>query len=328
MNNLLAYAGFFAFVNLMTSSYETFSRDGHKLDVLTDGSNDGLRIVVSRSGAELVSLERRDAMGKWTGFLFRDGDVSKAATGWNNHATVMGYYLHRIKNERTLYRGHEIRGGTHSFLRHKIFAAPKVDTLDGGLMIYRLDPAQIAEDEYPYKVAFTITYSLNRGVLKVTFHFENQEPELSTHVSFGLHPGFAATSMESAEVLMPAGKYVRHFAPDNFLSGETEEIDFAGGPMPFKKSELEGSFLLELKKVDLPLFTFLDKESGRDVMLNFSGAPYVTIWSSGQAFICVEPCWGLPDHQEQRPFEKKEGIQEIEPLGKLTRSFTIAPGFR
>ena len=325
---MLASTGFFAFVNGMTSSYESFSRDGHKLDVLTDGSKDGLRIVVSRSGAELVSLEKRDATGEWKGYLFRDGDVSKAAEGWNNHATVMGYYLHRIKNERTLYRGHEIRGGTHSFLRHKTFAEPKVDTLGGGSLSYHLDPSQIAADEYPYKVAFTITYALNNGTLKVTFNFVSQEPELTTHVSFGLHPGFAATSLESAEVLMPAGKYVRHFAPDNFLSGQTEEFEFAGGPMPFKKSELPGSFLLELKKVELPLFTFIDKESGRDVMLNFSGAPYVTIWSSGQAFICVEPCWGLPDHEEQRPFEMKEGIQEIEPLGKLTRSFTIAPGFR
>jgi len=312
----------------MTSTYETISRDGHTLDVLTDGSKNGLRITVTRLGAELVSIERRDATGKWIGFLFRDGDVSKAASGWNNHATVMGYYLHRIKNERTLYRGHEIRGGTHSFLRHKTFGEPEADLIGGGSLTYHLEPGQIEKNEYPYKVAFAITYSLDQGTLKVTFQFENQEPELTTHVSFGLHPGFAATSMESAEVLMPAGKYVRHFAPGNFLSGETEEIDFPGGAMPFKKSELEGSFLLELKKVELPLFTFLDRESGREVMLNFSGAPYVTIWSSGQNFICVEPCWGLPDHHEQRVFEKKEGIEKIEPGKKLVRSFTISPDFR
>jgi len=125
--------------------------------------------------------------------------------------------------------------------------------------------------------------------------------------------------------MMPAGKYVRHFAPGNFLSGETEEIDFPGGPMPFPKAELEGSFLLELKNVELPMFTFADAATERQVMLNYSGVPYVTIWSDGGPFICVEPCWGLPDHQEQRPFEKKPGIQEIEAGGVLTGSFTIAP---
>lgn len=310
----------------MSCTCETLFRDGRTLDVLTDEKN-GLRIAVTRHGAEVVSIARRNAHGEWIGFLYRDGDVTPAASGWGNHATVMGYFLHRIKNERTTYRGHEVRGGTHSFLRHKIFTAPEVVTNGNGSLTYRIEPAQIALEEYPFKVAFSLTYTLGGGALRVTFRFENREPELSAHVSFGLHPGFAATSLESAEVMMPPGKYVRHFAPDNFLSGETQEFDFAGGPMPFKKSELPGSFLLELKNVELPLFAFGDRDSGRQVLLNFSGAPYVTLWSSGQAFLCVEPCWGMPDHHEQRPFEEKLGIQEIEPRGILTRSFTIAPDF-
>lgn len=310
----------------MPPTLETLSRDGHTLDVLTDNAS-GMRITVSRLGAELVGVERRNSAGEWIGFLFRDGDVSKPASGWANHATVMGYFTHRIKNERANYRGHEIRGGTHSFLRHKHFSAPQVTLLGSCSLAYRLDPSQIAPEEYPYKVAFTITYSLDVRVLKVTFRFENQEPKLSAHVSFGLHPGFAAASLDSATLLMPAGTYVRHLAKDNFLTGRTEEIVFAGGPMPFKKSELPDSFLLELKKVDMPLFTFTDDASGRAVMLNYSGAPYITIWSSGQAFLCVEPCWGLPDNEEQRPFESKLGIQEIPPRGTLTRSVTIAPGF-
>lgn len=310
----------------MPFAYETTSRDGHVLDVLTDHSN-GLRITVTRLGAELVSIQRRDAMGVWVGFLFRDGDVTPAASGWNNHATLMGYYIHRIKDERTTYRGHEIRGGTHSFLRHKTFGEPAVEIAGTGSLTYCIEPAQIAKEEYPYKVAFAITYSLSQGLLKVTFHFKNEERETSAHVSFGLHPGFAATSLESAEVLLPAGKYVRHIAPGNFLSGETKEIDFAGGPMPFEKSELPGSFLLELSKVDLPLFTFADRETKRQVVMNYSGAPYVTLWSNGQPFVCVEPCWGLPDHHEQRPFEEKLGIEEIAPGGTLTRSISIMPGF-
>ena len=311
----------------MTTTHEIVSRDGHTLDVLTDPAS-GLRITISRLGAEMVSLERRNAAGKWIGFLFRDGDVTKATTGWNNHATVMGYYIHRIKNERTSYRGHEIRGGTHSFLRHKTFDAPIVGVPDSNSLTYRIGPDRIAKEEYPYKVALSLEYSIvNDDTLKVTFHFENREPDLTAHVSFGLHPGFTAASLDSAEVIMPPGKYIRHIAPDNFLSGETQEINFPGGPMPFKKSEFPGSFLLELKDVELPLFTFADRATGREVMLNYSGAPYITIWSSGQPFVCVEPCWGLPDHHEQRPFESKLGIQEIAPGETLTRSFTIAPGF-
>jgi galactose mutarotase-like enzyme len=309
----------------MHFTHDQSEAHGHSLDLLSEESS-GLRIAVSRQGAELVSLTKREEDGSWTGFLYRDGDLSPAEKGWNNHATLMGYFLHRLKNERTVYRGHEIRGGTHSFLRHKTFCPPEfqVDG-DSGSLVYRILPEMIEPEEYPLRVSFSLTYTIQNGALRVTFSFRNEEPDTTAHVSFGLHPGFAAASIESAQVWMPKGRYVRHLAPGNFLSGETEEIVHEGGPMPFDKSQLNGSFLLELRDVPLPLFTFADEQSGREVDLNFSGAPYVTIWSDGNPFICVEPCWGLPDHHEQRPFEEKLGIQEIAPGAELVRSFSMTP---
>jgi galactose mutarotase-like enzyme len=311
----------------MSSLYELRNSGGLQIDTLTH-EEAGLRIQVSRLGAEPVSLARRGADGQWTGFLYRDGDTSTPAEGWKNHATVMGYYLHRIKGERSVYRGHEIRGGTHSFLRHKEFAAPAVDTGDGSL-IYSIGPAQIAPEEYPYKVQLNLTYALavvaKRPELLVTFEFLNLEAELSTHVSFGLHPGFAVKSLAEARVILPKGTYIRRLAPGNFLSGETVRIEHAGGPMPFDKADLPGSFVLELADVPEAIFAVEDPGGRRRTELDFREAPYVTIWSDGHDFVCVEPCWGLPDHQEQRAFEEKEGIQEIPAGGTLTRSFAIRP---
>ena len=65
--------------------------------VLTDEEN-GVRIIVSRLGAELISLARVNEEGEWTGFLYRDNDLSTPPQGWANHATVMGYYIHRLKD--------------------------------------------------------------------------------------------------------------------------------------------------------------------------------------------------------------------------------------
>src|SRR6266480_2350060 len=104
----------------MKFSHTDEKRDGRKLDVLI-GEENGLRLVVSRLGAELVSLARINEAGKWTGFLYRDNDLSAPSHGWANHATLMGYYLHRLKNGRSLYRGREIKGGNHGFLRSKIW---------------------------------------------------------------------------------------------------------------------------------------------------------------------------------------------------------------
>jgi len=299
----------------------TTERNGHTLDLLT--VND-LRIEVSRLGAELVSLARCNPAGQWTGYLVRDGDVGKNPHGWNNHSTVMGYYVHRILNEKTFYHGHEVRGGTHSFLRHKIFPVP---TVGEGSLTYHFSGEDRGVGEYPYRVDFSLTYALRDGVLHISFHFANRE-NFATHVSFGLHPGFGVTDLATMRVVLPAGRYTRHLAPGNFLNGETEIIDFPGGPMPFPVAELPGSFLLDLAEVPDRIFTLEDPATGRKTTLDYSEVPYLTLWSDGNAinpFICIEPCWGLPDHHVQRPFEEKTGIQLIPPLVMLERSFTICP---
>jgi hypothetical protein len=59
--------------------------------------------------------------------------------------------------------------------------------------------------------------------------------------------------------------------------------------------------------------------------LDFTDTPYFTLWSDGGPMICIEPCWGLPDHHVQRPFEEKLGIQVIPPRGTLRKSFSIKP---
>lgn len=234
-----------------------------------------------------------------------------------------GYYLHRIKNERTLYRGQEIRGGTHSFLRGKVWHS--VASAHPGELIYRITPEDFSATEYPLQVSLDLTYRIDGRRIFVSFKFKNDEPELTAHVGFGLHPGFAATSFDSFRFEMPAGLYRRHFSPENYLSGETEDIRFEGGEMPFPKETLKGSYILELADVPDRTFTYADPPTGRSVVLDLSGVPYLTLWSDGGPFLCVEPCWGLTDHHEQRAFEDKEGIQQIAPGQELVAGFSFVP---
>ncbi len=304
----------------LTRSEET--RGDRRFDVLTDDAN-GLRLIVSRLGAELISVARRNSAGDWIGFLYRDNEIGPPDKGWANHATVMGYYLHRIKDERSLYRGQEIRGGTHSFLRGKTWHRVETDRNDE--LVYRITPADFSATEYPLKVSLDLAYRIENGRVAVTFRFRNDEPELTAHVGFGLHPGFAANSFESFHFEMPAGFYRRHFSPTNYLSGETQDIEFAGGEMPFERAKLPGSYILEFVDVPDRTFTFSDPPSGRIVGIDLTDVPYLTLWSDGGSFLCVEPCWGLTDHEKQRAFEDKEGIQKIPAGEQLVASFSLAP---
>ena len=293
--------------------------------MLTDEEN-GLRIVVSRLGAELVSLARVNEAGEWTGFLYRDYDLSAPPQGWANHATVMGYYLHRLKDGHSSYRGREIKGGNHGFLRSKTwhFAGTSLQG-SGASLEYRITPNDFSADEYPLKVSVALTYRIDANKIAVLFEFRNDEPELDAHVSFGLHPGFGATSFETFHLQMPRGLYRRHFSLGNYLSGETRDIEFAGGEMPFSKTELPGSIILQLLDVPRRQFSYVDPPSGRWVIVDLTDLPYLTLWSDGGPFLCIEPCWGLTDHHQQRAFENKEGIQTIAPGAVLRASFSMAP---
>ena len=97
---------------------------------------------------------------------------TRRAKGWANHATVMGYYLHRIKNERTLYRGQEIRGGTHSFLRGKAWHLVASDRDDE--LTYRITPEDFSPTEYPLKVSLDLTYRIEGTRIYVVFQIQER----------------------------------------------------------------------------------------------------------------------------------------------------------
>jgi len=296
--------------------FRTATSAGHDLDEIESG---GLRVRISRLGAEMVSLCRFGA-GGWQGFLYRDGETGAPASGWGNHATVMGYFIHRLWKEQSVYRGHVIRGGNHGFLRHFAFGEP--ERLEDGI-VYHVPAEAVPPEAYPLRVSLALSYRIIGGSLRIGFDFTNHEPDLDAHLSFGLHPGFAVGSVSSARLLLPAGTYERHLAPGNFLDGRVETIPFPGGEMPFDKAALPGSFLLGIDAV--PDKTFVLEDGGRRITLDFSEAPFVTLWSESDHFLCIEPCWGLPDSNPPVPFERKAGIQVVPRAGRLQRSFSITP---
>lgn len=305
-------------------THQVIDSSAGPLDQITD-EEAGLRLTVSRTGAEPVSLALRDPRGVWRGFLWRDGEVEKPASGWANHATVMGYFVHRLWKQESVYEGHLIRGGNHGFIRSHVFGAPAVD-LEAGTVTYSVEPSEIPADAYPYKVAMRLTYAVSRGKMTMTFAFENREAH-PVALSFGWHPGFAVGSLESSRLLLPAGTYVREMAPGDFLDGSVQEISFEGGEMPFAKKDLPGSYLLDLAGVPDRRFVLEAPALGHRIECDYGEAPFLTLWSNGDPFLCIEPCWGMPDSNPPVPFERKKGIQRIAAAGVLKASLSVEPSF-
>src|ERR1700675_1302448 len=109
----------------MGFEHRVLELDGHRVHEIADRES-GYRIQGNNLGAELGSVARHSTEAGGAGCLYRDGEVKPAPKGWRSHATVMGYFLHRIKNEKTFYEGDEIRGGNARFLRTVDHADPEV----------------------------------------------------------------------------------------------------------------------------------------------------------------------------------------------------------
>src|SRR5262245_36533678 len=137
----------------MGFEHRAFEKDKHRLNEMVDRES-GFRIVVDNLGAELVSIARSQGNADRVVFLHRDGELIPSGSGWQNHATVMGYYLHRLRGEKSLYEGEEIAGGNHGFLRYKTFADPEVSIGDKGTLAYGLTSGLIKPIEYPRRVSF------------------------------------------------------------------------------------------------------------------------------------------------------------------------------
>ncbi|MEO8204615.1 MAG: hypothetical protein ABI615_00440 [Chthoniobacterales bacterium] len=310
----------------MSFHYEVIEENGEVFDELTDLLNQ-VRLRIRRLGAEPVSLCRRNSAGEWKGFLHRDGNMEPPASGWTNHATVMGYFTHRLWKEQSTYRGHTIKAGNHGFIRHFAFDAPDPRLAQEGSLVYKISSDRIPKEGYPYKVSLQLTYRLVSEGVEVEFLFENEEADTNAHLSFGLHPGFAVSSLKNFRLELPAGNYTLLEAPGNFLNGKSETVSHAGGDMPFSREGLPDSYLLDIRNLESRVFLLEDAELGHRIELDYSQVPYLTIWSDGGDFLCVEPCWGLPDSNPPVPFDQKTGIQVIPPGGALKKSFRIKPGF-
>lgn len=305
----------------MSCVYHVETDDFGTYDVLTDDAM-GVRVGIRRLGAEMVSLARRSTNGAWEGFLYRDNETGPPVSGWKNHATVLGYFLHRLVNEKSDYEGDRIQSGIHGFLRAFSYEAPTFDP-DARSLTFVVDPERIPRAAYPRAVALRLSYALTDEGVTVNFQFENRETLRPAHVSFGLHPGFAVSSLAGAALHVPAGEYLRLFAPGNFLDGHVETVAVEAGPMPFDRGKLEDSYLFSVERVLHRQFLLRDEPAGREVALDFAEVPYFTLWSSSDQFLCVEPCWGLPDSLPQKPFAKKDGIHTIAAGGTLSAKCSI-----
>lgn len=266
--------------------------------------NESLKLIVSRTGAEIRSLVSRKDNREW----MWEGNPEF----WPRVAPVLFPIVGKLADDQYVYNGRPYPLPQHGFARDRVFDV--VESRPDHIRFY-LRSDYDSRKFYPFDFDLFIGYNLSGNRLWVEYKVVNSGKE-TMYFSIGGHPGFALPGW-------PEKKYFLRFShsepllPRLLRAGLLEET--RGPAVPHHDGELEIKPALFEK--DALIFENLQsdwieiraEDGGPKLRFHFQGFPWFALWSKpGAPFICLEPWFGHADlvsHSGELP--DKAGILKL-----------------
>lgn len=270
--------------------------------------NDFLTVKISDKGAEPISAYREDFGIE---YLWQ-GD----AAYWGRTAPWLFPVCSSMYEGKYTYRGKEYKMEKHGFARAHIFA---VSDLTDTTATFTLTPNEEIAASYPFDFEFSVSYRLEGARLCCSLTVKNNG-NVMMPATVGGHPGF--------NVPLDGGDFSDYYlefgtpcSPDAVVF--TERFYDSGKRAPYllensKKMPLshemfliDGIFLSAMAES----VALRSDKTPRSVRLEYSGAPYLGIWSSANAgkFLCIEPWYGMASFEGVSDIEEKSNMFRLQP---------------
>lgn len=266
--------------------------------------NQQLTVKIAPMGAEMQSIFSN---GQQTEYLWNADPAF-----WNRHAPVLFPIVGQLKEDTYFYNGKSYHLPRHGFARDKVFAAEQVADNEA---LFTLKSDNDTYSVYPFSFALCIHYKLHGPEITITYNVTNTGDE-EMYFSIGAHPAFnvpladgtAYTDYQLRFNVPEAG--TRCTLENNLIASHT--MPFTQNPVPLTH-ELFYKDALVLKDLYANIISLESDRTGRGITVDFSGFPYLGIWSAKDApFVCIEPWHGIADtanHNQQ--LQDKEGIMRL-----------------
>ncbi len=268
-----------------------------------------LEIKTVKKGAELISA-KFDGIEK-----IHDGE-----SFWNRHSPILFPIVGKLKDGKTKIEGKNYEMGQHGFARDMEFEQI-------GENSYVLKSNEETKKQFPFDFELYVSYEVNKNKLITKYKVVNADTKT---MIFGLggHPAFVCE--------YSSGKYRLEF--EN-IEDEIEFYQLENGllkekpekPRKFlrenrifldnKTFENDAIIMKNLKSNDI----YLKTETKTILGFNFSGFPYLAIWSKPEApFICIEPWFNTADSVNSNGiFEEKDNMIKIEPNEEFEAKYEV-----
>lgn len=269
--------------------------------------NKHLKITAKQAGAELTSIFNKTNQ---TEYLWQADP-----TYWGRQAPILFPIVGKLKAD-TYYMGKKkYTMKQHGLARNLDF---KMVENDGYSLYYELESNKKTLKQYPFPFRLLIQYTL-KGKDLIVFYKVSNPVATPLYFSIGGHPAFNcplhAEELRSDYQLVFDKKETA--TTQRLTDGNRNDIT-----VPILQQEKALPITKNLFDEDALIFdnlqsskVHLQKGKHKILSFDFTGFPYLGIWSKSQTspFVCIEPWYGIADHRShQQQLAEKEGIMRLE----------------
>lgn len=273
--------------------------------------SESFRLRACSLGAELTSF--CDLRGGEYEYIWQRSPV------WNGQSPLLFPVVGRLKGGCYRLNGREYHLSKHGFARRSEFA---LESQSGTEITFLLTDSAQTLEVYPFPFELRAHYALTASGFVMELRVRNTGVE-TMRFSLGAHPGFQCEMGD--RIVMDAEE-----TAGAFLLGESglrgsEQIPvfdhsrqivlapdtFARDALIFDGLKSRGATLV--------------RRNGRNVHVDFGGAPCLGLWAKpGAEYVCIEPWYGVDDRWDaDGDFEHKERIQSLEPGAEFAFPVTV-----
>lgn len=264
----------------------------------------GFRLSASSLGAELSSFY--DCAGDYE-YIWQKNEI------WNGQSPLLFPVVGKVKNDCYRFGGKEYTMPKHGFARRAEFAL-KEKTEDALYFELRESPETLAQ--YPFHFSLQVRFTILEKGFEMRHTVKNTGHE-KMYFSLGAHPGFNCQMGDRIVMDEKETAHAHRLGQDALrmpdvtpVFSDSREMEIT--PDIFEKDALIFSHLQSSG-------ASLIRANGRNVHVDFGGAPALGLWAKpGAPYVCIEPWYGIDDTiNATGELKEKEEILCLQPGEKF-----------
>jgi len=246
---------------------------------------------------------------------------------WAKSSPVLFPFVGSLKDGAYEYQGQSYSMGRHGFARDQEF---RVKEQEPWRVVFVLESGDASRAVYPFDWSLEIEYRVWKRVVQIAYRVINRGT-VDLLFSLGAHPAFQMPIVpggrfEDGTLDFEAAEPLERWMLDakGLLSGERRLVPTEGQSLALSR-DLFSEDAVIFKGLKSNRVRLRQQGSAWGLNLEFSGFPYLGIWSAPKApFVCIEPWCGITDSTVSTGrLEDKEGIERLAAGQIFQRSFSV-----